>query len=129
MNVIGVNMGKESKKLVRAAFRKAVFTRDGYKCRICTKPGADRQSGVTPHKGEVVDLDAHHICDRHLLPHGGYVLENGISVCSDCHLKAESHWADGATPEPGFSPAELYQLIGSSYDEAWAASEERLGDG
>jgi 5-methylcytosine-specific restriction endonuclease McrA len=75
----------------------------------------------------VVELDAHHICDRHIIPHGGYVEENGISVCSECHVKAESHW-NGDTPEPGFSPEELYILIESSYEEACRASEERLGD-
>jgi 5-methylcytosine-specific restriction endonuclease McrA len=119
-------MGKEEKKAVRAAFRSAVFNRDKHRCRVCGEPGKDRQTGLSPHKEPAVELDAHHICDRHLIIHGGYVEENGISVCDECHLKAESHWAEGATPAPGFSPEDLYKLIGSSYEEAWAAAEERL---
>lgn len=83
---------------------------------------------MTPHKGpNLVELDAHHICDRHIIINGGYVAENGISLCGECHIKAESHWNEKATPEPGFAPEDLYALIGSSYDEAWKAAEERLG--
>lgn len=34
--------------------------------------------------------DAHHIIERRLFPDGGYYLDNGVSVCGDCHLRAES---------------------------------------
>jgi hypothetical protein len=63
-----------------------------------------------------------------MIVHGGYVEENGISLCDECHLKAESHWSNCGTPEPGFSPEDLYNLIGSSYDRAWDASADKLGE-
>lgn len=115
-------MAKNEKKLVRNNFRKIVFERDNYKCRVCGKLGEDRQTGFSKHKGKLEELDAHHICDRHLLPNGGYVLENGISLCSECHLKAESHWKDGSTPVQDFSPDDLYRLIDSSLEKAQEAS-------
>ena len=63
------------KQKERSAFRKAVFSRDNNRCRGCGASG--------------VPLDAHHITDRSLMPNGGYVKENGISLCESCHLKAE----------------------------------------
>jgi hypothetical protein len=130
----GDNLANERKKAVRTAFRSAVFERDRYRCRSCTRPGQDRQGGSDHLKfhGEtsvfknLVKLDAHHICSRDLLPHGGYVEENGISVCDDCHLKAEAYWATGEVIE-GFMPEDLYEMIGSSYEAAWQAAELKLG--
>jgi len=92
-----------SKKNVRQKFRDLVFTRDKHVCRVCKAVGGE--------------LDAHHITDRNLMPGGGYVPGNGISLCKDCHLKAE-HFHSTGTSLPGFSPEDLYQLIGSSYAEA-----------
>ena len=60
-------------------------------------------------------LDAHHITDRSLMSNGGYVKENGISLCEKCHLKAENR-------ENGYSPEVLYELIGSTKEEAEQAS-------
>lgn len=95
----------KTKHQVREQFRTNVFNRDGNKCRICNDK----------HK-----LDAHHITDRHEMPSGGYVVENGISLCPVCHLKAEQyHMTDGAEFVPGFHPDELYQLIGSSKEIAF----------
>lgn len=116
------------KKQIRAAFRRAVFTRDGWKCVCCGAAGKCRQTGE--YEGaEVprVDLDAHHVTDRNEMPHGGYVAENGISVCDACHELAEVFHSTG-TAHPGFSPEELYARIGSSHTEALNAS-EKLGDG
>lgn len=90
------------KKIVRARFRDAVFGRDGYKCKIC---GWNEYKDI---------LDAHHITNRNDMPNGGYVKENGITLCPDCHFKAET----------GYMTAEhLYKLIGSSYELAKKASE------
>lgn len=98
------------KKDVRAAFRAAVFTRDKWRCRACGAPGtAD-------------SLDAHHIIDRHVMPHGGYVEENGISLCPGCHEKAEALHAT-ETAKPGYAPADLFALIGSNPELARKASE------
>ncbi|WP_439632255.1 HNH endonuclease [Gemmata sp.] len=94
-----------TKQDVRRRFRSAVFSRDGYSCRVCG-------FASTPDRAEA-DLDAHHITDRHEMPSGGYVAENGIALCAACHLNAEAHHRGEPVP-PGFAPAELYALIGSS---------------
>ena len=61
-----------SKKLIRQKFSELVFKRDKFKCCFCN---------------ETNNLDAHHITDRHLMPNGGYIKENGISLCKKHHLK------------------------------------------
>lgn len=100
-----------SKKIVRQRFRDKTFERDRHQCRVC---------GVKDKP-----LDAHHVTDRNLLPNGGYVPENGISLCPECHEKAE-HFHSTGTALPGFSPDELYRMIGSSHEKALAAS-KKLG--
>jgi hypothetical protein len=119
------------KKQVRGAFRAAVLGRDHYRCVACGKPGRDRQGGDghTPFHPDVsadrlVPLDAHHITDRSQMPNGGYVPENGVTLCDDgCHRLAEVFHQTG-TPHPGFSPADLYARIGSSPEAAREASAE-----
>lgn len=101
------------KKLIRQNFRDSVFTRDAHKCRGC---GWSIQTLD-------LQLDAHHITDRNLMPNGGYVKENGISLCPGCHEKAEVFHSTG-TPVHGFAPEDLYRLIGSSYDHAVVAAEK-----
>ncbi len=110
------------KKRIRAAFRATVFAREGYRCRCCGVAGRDRQADPT---SPLPPLDAHHITDRTLMPNGGYVAENGITVCEACHLLAEQFWQTG-TPAPGFAPDDLYRRVGSSREAAEAAS-HRLG--
>lgn len=109
------------KKATRQVFRDKVFGRSKYHCECCGVKGVDRQAYV-PKKNEKppVMLDAHHITDRHDFPNGGYVLQNGISVCDDCHMKAEQFHSTG-TAVPGYSPDELYKIINSSFDEAYEA--------
>ena len=55
------------------------------------------------------------------MPNGGYVLENGISLCKNgefsCHKKAELR-LDGLDPET------LYAKINSSKDLAYKKSEK-----
>jgi len=75
----------------------------------------------TPEKCEN-ELDAHHIQNRDLMPNGGYVKENGISLCAECHIKAEE-FHNGREPPTGFSPWELFIKIGSSLEKATAASQ------
>lgn len=93
----------QKKKAVREAFRNAVFKRDMMLCKVC---GESKKP-----------LDAHHVTDRNLMPNGGYVPENGIALCPECHEKAEVFHQTG-TPEPGYSPEDLYRMIGSSYEDA-----------
>lgn len=98
-------MGAEKKK-IRQNFRDTVFSRDGNQCAMCSwKP--------TPES----HLDAHHICDRTLIPNGGYVKENGISLCPECHQKAEEFHSTGVS-HPGYSPEDLYKKINSTYEMA-----------
>lgn len=117
------------KKQIRAAFRMAVFERDGYRCAMCGRPGKDRQGGSGHEQHHLalsyetlVLLDTHHITDRNEMPNGGYVLDNGISLCDEsCHALAELFHETG-TAHPGFAPADLYTRIGSSYENAWLSS-------
>jgi len=69
-------------------------------------------------------LDAHHITDRNEMPNGGYVKENGITLCKEkCHLEAEQfHISGGKNWTDGLHPDELYAKIGSSKEEAISAS-------
>jgi len=115
-------MGTE-KKLIRKNFRDAVFKRDGHMCAMCGTTSAIWQAA---HKIPITIetcLDAHHISDRNLLPNGGYVLENGISLCPDCHLKAEEFHSTGAA-HPGYAPEDLYKVINSTYEIAVEASKK-----
>lgn len=62
------------KKAVRDAFREAVFARDGRKCVSCFSAAKD----------------AHHVLSRDLFPDGGYHVDNGVSLCHECHKEAEA---------------------------------------
>jgi hypothetical protein len=100
------------KKLTRDKFRNAVFERDSNRCRVC---GWSLQTAE-------VHLDAHHITDRNLMPNGGYVKENGITLCPAHHELAEVFHSTG-TAHPGFAPEDLYLMVGSTYEQAVKASE------
>lgn len=79
-------------------------------------------------QAEFNDINCHHILDRHLFLNGGYVAENGITLCdapTGCHWKAE-HWHATGTPYPGYSAEELYNKIGSSLDKAIEADEQNI---
>lgn len=60
--------------MTRDNFRASVFNRDGNRCVICCDKGQD----------------AHHILERRLFSDGGYYVDNGVTLCGNCHLKAES---------------------------------------
>lgn len=94
------------KEIIRAKFRNAVFKRDNYRCKKCGKePLVDEPL--------LDQLNAHHIKDRSDFSNGGYVIENGILLCLDCHFKAELLHNTGKSFR-GYEPEELYRLIGSS---------------
>lgn len=63
-----------NKLLTREQFKEAVFKRDKQKCICCGKPA----------------VDAHHLLERKLFTDGGYYLNNGVSLCEECHLEAET---------------------------------------
>lgn len=103
------------KKAVRKLFRDSCYKRDGFRCAVC---------GMKSSKDHAEEeLDAHHITDRNLMPNGGYVKENGISLCAQCHEKAEVFHSTG-TALPGYSVEDLYKKINSSYEKAVEASEK-----
>lgn len=86
----------KKKKAIRKKFREIVFARDKNTCRVCGDPA----------------VDAHHIIDRNEMPDGGYILDNGISLCSNCHIKAEVFHSSGGTDhEEGFLPEDLQLII------------------
>lgn len=115
-----------NKKEIRQNFRNAVFKRDKNACQAC---GA---------KYEIPEgfLDAHHITDRSEMPNGGYVKENGISLCQNpsikvmdelhtCHMKAELfHISGGEEWWPNMHPDDLYKMINSSKELAIEKSNE-----
>ena len=59
----------------RKEFKNAVFAKTKGKCCV---PGCNCDA-----------VDAHHILDRHLWEHGGYILSNGAALCEKHHLDAE----------------------------------------
>lgn len=65
-------MGKQQRDQ-RAHWREAVARRDGGRCVICGEPAEE----------------IHHILERKLWPCGGYVLDNGATLCPRHHLAAE----------------------------------------
>lgn len=94
----------KQKQLIREKFSTQVFQRDGYKCVFCERKD---------------NLDAHHITDRNEMPNGGYVRENGITLCPEHHLQAEQyHISGGQIWSQHMHPNDLYKRIGSSYDLA-----------
>ncbi len=101
-----------SKKNIREDFRNSVFKRDKFTCRVCNHK-SDASNAI-------IVFDAHHITDRQEIINGGYVKENGITVCkTDCHFKVEQfHINEGESWEPGLHPDDLYAMIGSSKELA-----------
>lgn len=59
--------------LTRDEFRQKVFARDRTTCVVCDAPAQD----------------AHHILERRLFNDGGYYVDNGVSLCGQCHILAE----------------------------------------
>ena len=102
------------KKTIRRTFRISVFERDCYQCVMCGLHGQDRQAD---HDEGLPTLDAHHIENRNKFQNGGYNILNGISLCDDCHIKAEAYHTTGVAVE-NFAPEDLYTLIGSSFEKA-----------
>lgn len=97
-----------TKSNIRKVFRDSVFKRDKFTCQVCGNKGTEDS------------LDAHHITDRSEIPNGGYVKENGITVCKiGCHFKVEKfHIYEGEEFEEGLHPDDLYKKIGSSKEIA-----------
>ena len=93
---------KQDHKRWRKEFNEVCFERDNHKCVFCN---------------ETEDIDAHHITDRHEMPNGGYVISNGITVCTKHHLKCELYDING--DEEIYTPNALYIKINSTFDTAY----------
>lgn len=105
-----------NKKQIRISFRTKVLIRDNFTCKCCGKKGYDRQDNPVKDK---VPLDVHHIIDRKEITNGGYIPENGITLCDDCHLKAEKyHITQGKEAVKDFHPNDLFAIINSSKELA-----------
>lgn len=98
---------KQDHKRWRKQFNEDCLKRDKNKCVFCS---------------EDMDLDVHHITDRHEMPNGGYVASNGITVCEHHHLMCEEYHATGIAKH-GYHPSDLYAKIGSNYNQAVKDSE------
>lgn len=102
----------KKKQLIREKFREEVFKRDGYKCKFCNC---------------TEDLDAHHITDRTEMPNGGYVKENGITLCKSHHMDAEQwHISSGENYIKNMHPDDLYVMIDSSKELAIEKSKKLI---
>ena len=120
-------MSKTRKRQIRSEFREAVFRRDQYACQVCGRQWRPEDSDPVLQR-----VNAHHITDRSEMPNGGYVPENGITVCDvasfadssqSCHMRVEQwHVSGGTSVEEGLDPASLYRIIGSSHEEAVESS-------
>ncbi len=106
-----------AKRRKREFVRKESLHRDNGCCRIC---GA--AVGYLCPDGEVCEeLDPHHITPRELMPNGGYVLGNIITLCEYCHDLAEAYLNDEENivdSGPEYAPSSLYKLIGGTYQRA-----------
>lgn len=110
-----------NKKDIRRFFREAVFERDNYTCQVCGTKWSKEAANPDFHL-----LNAHHITDRSLMPNGGYVPENGVTVCEGpCHRKVEAFHETGVA-EPGFSPDDLYLRIGTCREKAVCRSKDLM---
>lgn len=86
-----------NKKEVRKRFNERCRGRDMV-CRVCNATD---------------NLEVHHITNRNEMPNGGYVPENGITLCPAHHLLAEQ----------GVIPVQAqYAMINSNYEKAWKSS-------
>lgn len=70
---IASKQNSERNKAKYKNWRKKVFERDGYICRICECKGGN--------------LHAHHIKPFAKYPKSRYLIKNGLTVCRDCHSK------------------------------------------
>jgi len=99
----------KNKKLVRLKFNEDCLKRDKNKCVFCNLTS---------------NLDVHHITDRNEMPNGGYVKENGITLCEVHHLEAEQfHTTNGEKWVANMHPNDLYKKINSNYELALEVSE------
>ena len=69
-------------------WRKAVYARDGYTCRVCGKHGGD--------------LNAHHLDAYDSAPEARFSVSNGITLCPACHIRFHSKYGFGGNTAAQF---------------------------
>ena len=94
-------MKKQQAKHARKEFRESVLKHDGYRCAMCD---SDKE------------LSAHHIINKKHIPYGGYVLKNGITLCGECHIKAEDTYF-GREYHEDYTPDVLFKYRG--HGDVW----------
>ena len=65
-------------------WRESVFERDNYTCRWC---GIRAELGL----GRRVEIQAHHIKPFSLFPELRFAIDNGRTLCVECHRKTDSY--------------------------------------
>lgn len=99
---------KQLHKKWRKQFNLDCLKRDDNKCVFC----------------DIKDeLDVHHITDRSEMPNHGYSILNGITLCKKHHLLCEEFHMKGHC-DSKYHPDKLYEIIGSSYENAFYDSEK-----
>jgi 5-methylcytosine-specific restriction endonuclease McrA len=63
-------------------WRNLVFSRDGYTCQIC---------GLKSGNGKTVWIEAHHIKSWAKYPQLRWDVDNGITLCRECHKKTDNY--------------------------------------
>lgn len=91
-----------TEKMVQHFFKLTVLNRDRHKCVFCENTS---------------ELHAHHITDKHSMPNGGDVVENGITLCP-----VHKERAEGGLAVEGMLPDDLYAKVNSSKFKAKEAS-------
>ncbi|MBW1931458.1 MAG: HNH endonuclease [Deltaproteobacteria bacterium] len=71
--IYGTERHREMGRVEYINWRIAIFERDGYKCQICSQVGGD--------------LNAHHIKSWKDFPELRLDVDNGITLCVECHKK------------------------------------------
>lgn len=64
-------------------WRKSVFARDNYTCMCC---------GKRSHSGDLLTLNAHHVKNWADNPHSRFDVDNGITLCNECHTRFHSEY-------------------------------------
>jgi 5-methylcytosine-specific restriction endonuclease McrA len=85
---------------LRKQFRESCLKRDNNRCRACNFPANN--------------LVVHHIINRKEIVNGGYVTSNGITLCEECHWRAETALQAKEKYYLGYGETELFKKIGSS---------------